>query len=142
MNIYDLLNIMGNSKEEAIIEAIATTKEELTSLTKESTCLIYSSYLTRNLLKKHIVNRLINTKDLNYPYEHQFNLIPLDEKNAYLVDLCFSQFHSKEFPSLELDGYIIVDDARLSTYLEIVGQDNKKVSLSKLLNEGENIKKR
>ena len=135
MNVYDLLNIARIEKEEAIIEAIEKTKKELENLTTESTCLIYSSYLTRNLGKLHILNKLINTKDYDYPYEHQFNLIPLDERNAYLVDLCFEQFHSPKLKSLKLDGYIIVDDKMLETYLEIVGQDSKYLSLKELLQE-------
>lgn len=97
-NIYDYINILGN-KEEKIKEVILKCKRDL-NLTTDRTCKIYSSYISNYLSEKHIVNKIINTKNLNLGYEHEFVLVPIDSNNYYLVDLTYSQFNNEYFKEL------------------------------------------
>lgn len=124
MRLEDLINIKKLNIEEQIQEAIQDTRDELDGLTKETTCMIYSDYLSRNLTKRHVVNRVVSTKDYKYPYEHRFNIAPKDEDNMYLMDLTYSQFEDSEFPELLEEGYMIVDQDDYKAYLEVVGNVN------------------
>ena len=134
MNYNSLFDLFNNDIEYRIIDSIDEVEKELKGLTKECTCMIYSSYITRKLRDKHVINRCINTKDLGYSYEHQFNLVPFDDKNYYLIDLCFEQFHKDDFDSLKQDGYIVVNDSLFRKYMNIDGKDKKDIDLFEVFN--------
>ena len=135
MDINELLKILESNVEDEIIDTIKEVNTELNGLTKEGTCLIYSDYITRSLRDKDVSTKRINTKDLDYPYEHQFNIVPFDDNSYYLIDLCFEQFKSKNFSSLVSDGYMIVDDSLFKKYMKIVGNCNKDISLKEVVGE-------
>lgn len=124
MKLEDLINIKKINIEEQIQQAIQETKEELFNLTTDTTCMIYSDYLSRNLTKRHVVNRVVSTKDYDLPYEHKFNISPKNENEMYLMDLTYPQFQSTEFEDLNDKGYTIVDNGEYDDYLEIVGNVN------------------
>ena len=86
MILGKLLNIQNNDIEKSIKLSINTVNEELDGLNPEQTCLIYSSYIYRNLKKMNINTRMINTLDLGFNYEHFFILVP-DNNSFYLIDL-------------------------------------------------------
>ena len=131
MKLEDLINIKKINIEEQIQQAIQETREELFNLTTDTTCMIYSDYLSRNLTKRHVVNRVVSTKDYDLPYEHKFNISPKNENEMYLMDLTYSQFQSTEFEDLNDKGYTIVDNEEYDDYLEIVGNVNISKKTSK-----------
>lgn len=121
MNVYDLINLNNIDIEEAIKEIISDVRSELKDLDTDKTCKIYSSYVTEGLRRKHIVNRIVDSKDLDCLYSHRFNLVPADGKEYYLIDLTYEQFDSEDFPELIQDGYMKVNDKTFNRYLDVVG---------------------
>ena len=108
MRIEDLTNIKKLDIEKEIIEAIQDTKDELPNLTTDTTCMIYSDYLSRNLTKRHVINRIVSTSDYDLPYYHQFNIVP-DNDKLYLIDLTFKQFQVSKLNELLQKGYMLVN---------------------------------
>ena len=121
MNVYDLINLNNIDIEESIKDTIFEVRNILKDLNKNRTCKVYSSYITDGLRRRHIVNRIVDSKELDCLYSHQFNLVPCDGKDYYLIDLTYEQFNSEEFPELIQDGYIKVDDNTFNRYLDVVG---------------------
>ena len=117
-NLYDILNISGN-KEDKIKTSISNVRNTLKDLTENQTCKVYSSYLSDELTKNHVVNKIIRTGDFA-SYDHHFVLVPKDGDNYYLIDLTYSQFNNKHFADLIKDGYIVINKADLLVYLSIV----------------------
>lgn len=126
-NLYDILNITGN-KEEKIKSCIDNVRLELEDLIEDQTCKIYSSYISEELYKNHIINRIIRTGELS-SYDHHFVLVPIDGDSYYLIDLTYSQFKNDNFEKLLSDGYIVINKDELNNYLRIVtsGSINKKI---------------
>ena len=125
MKIENIINIKGVSLEEKIKRTIDETKDELSGLTTETTCMIYSSYLSENLRREHIAHEIVSTKEYEYPYEHIFIVVPKDEKSSYIVDLTYEQFQSNKFPELLQKGYILIKEGeQLRNYLDVVGNVN------------------
>ena len=141
MNVYDLLNLNKLDKKEKIEETIQEAKQQLTNLTVQRTCRIYCEEVRQGLLKRHILNRVIDTGDYGYPYSHQFVLVPIDEEQFYLIDLTFPQFSSNEMENLKENGYQVVGEDSFQTYMNIVGQENKNISLREVF-ENESIKRK
>ncbi len=100
MKKEDIINIKKDSTEEKIEQAIQDTKDELSGLTTDTTCMIYSSYLQENLRKQHLANQIVSTTEFDYPYNHQFNVVPKNDKELYIIDLTYQQFQSDKFPEL------------------------------------------
>lgn len=123
----DLLNIANQNIEQVVINTIEETKEELKSLTKEQTCKIYSSYIKRSLDEKHVLNKIINTKDdLDFSYEHEFVLVP-DKDDYYLIDLTYEQFGTdNELWKLHDFGYEKMTDNKWKYYLKRISQNDYK----------------
>ena len=117
-NLYDILNLTGN-KEDKIKSCIKKVKLELNDLVEEQTCKIYSSYVSDELYKNHVINRIIRTGDLS-SYDHHFVLVPKDGDNYFLIDLTYSQFKNDTFKNLLNDGYIVIKKDELNNYLRIV----------------------
>ena len=140
MSVYQLLNITGKDLETRVVEAIQETKEELHDLTTERTCKIYSDSVARNLMKRHVIQKRVYTKKYNYSYDHQFNIVPVNEQVSFLIDLCFSQFENEAYPDLLTKGYQLIPSSELSNYLGIVGQG--KASVNRQNNKGVSSKKR
>jgi hypothetical protein len=125
MRLEDLINIKKVNVEKEIQDAIEDTKDELNNLTTDTTCMIYSDYLSRNLTKRHVVNRVVSTKDYNYPYKHTFTMVPETEDKEYLIDLTYPQFQDDMFEDLLQKGYMKVSRDLFTEYLEVVG--NKEI---------------
>lgn len=129
MELYDrITNICGKNYEEELIEAIKATTDELKELDKDQMCKVYSSYLLRELAKRHIPSRLVNTKDLGLDYEHAFLLVSNSKDGYFLADLTFQQFNqeNEEFKELLKKGYQTIDGVGLNNYLTIIGQSIAK----------------
>ena len=141
MNIYDLLNINQVDKEKAIVDAITETRKELVGLSEDLTCKIYSSYLSEQLRKRHILYRKLDTKELKCPYSHIFLIVPIDEKECYLIDLTYSQFHNRDFEELLRKGYMRVNTDSLNDYIEITGKKNSNISVKDVLKQERNVSK-
>lgn len=126
-NLYDILNIIGN-KEEKIKSCINKVKSELRDLVEEQTCMIYSSYISDELYKNHVVNKVVRTGDFS-SYNHHFVLVPKDGDKYYLIDLTYSQFNNDQFEKLLSDGYIVIEKPELMRYLKIVTSNtfNKEI---------------
>ena len=75
MNVYDLENIGNVEKEREIKDTISEGKESLKDLNTDAQ------------RRRHILNRIITTDGFGYSYSHQCNLVPIDEKSFYLIDL-------------------------------------------------------
>lgn len=129
-NLYDILNIKKSDIEKLIQAAIDKTKRELNELTKEQTCLIYTSYLYQNLKKYNIACYIVDTmEDLNREYQHRFVVVPKDEENSYILDLTVSQFGSNSvFKEMEDRGYQLLDNDKYDLYISYVSvnYDRKK----------------
>jgi len=121
MKIEDIININKDPIEEKIIKAIEDTKDELSGLTTETTCFIYSSVVADNLRKAHVANQIESTTEYDYPYVHQFVRVPKNDNQFYLIDLTYPQFHSDRFEELEEKGYVLLREDDLYEYLEVVG---------------------
>jgi len=135
MELYNMItNIKNANKEEEIKKAIEITKNNLSNLTEERTCFIYSSYIYQELQKNHINSRIISTKDLSYEYEHRFILVPdnVEEETYFLIDLTYSQFNTKEplFDKLSNNGYQKINNDLWTFYLSQVTQNEKGINLS------------
>lgn len=124
MKIEDIINIKKENVEEKIENAIETTKNELPGLTTDTTCIIYSTYLSRNLYREHLANQIVSTEYFNYPYLHQFNVIPKNENELYIIDLTYKQFQNDEFNELLQKGYMVVNKEQYRKYLDLVGNVN------------------
>ena len=124
MELFERMkNIYGFNNEIELKKAIAKIKEELSYLTEERTCKIYSNYLLDELKKHHISARMINSKDLGFDYEHVFVLVLNNTGGGYLLaDLTFSQFnsHNNNFTKLLTDGYQEVTEIEFIYYLSII----------------------
>ncbi len=132
MNISDLLNLDGSNVEDKIVDAIDDVRVELKDLTTDMTCKIYSDYIKKSLTKKHVISRVVNTSDLDLPYEHQFNVVLDGIDNYYLIDLTYSQFKNSEFIDLLFQGFMKIKNKDFSRYLEIVGNGKSDVKLEDL----------
>lgn len=137
MNLYEnMLNIRGIDIKKEIIKIIEETKEELKNLIQIQTCKMYTGYLKDKCNKRGISSRIINTKELGLPYEHEALLVNINEKdNPYiLIDLTYNQFpliYKKIFyekvktNDLEIKGYMFADNEVLKYYLmSIANVDN------------------
>ncbi len=132
MNISDLLNLDGSNVEDKIVDTIDDVRVELKDLTTDMTCKIYSDYIKKSLTKKHVISRVVNTSDLDLPYEHQFNVVLDGIDNYYLIDLTYSQFKNSEFIDLLFQGFMKIKNKDFSRYLEIVGNGKSDVKLEDL----------
>lgn len=123
MELYNMLkNISGKNNEEELIKSISLIKEELYDLTEERMCKVYNGYLFKELRNQHVPARLINTLDLGLDYEHEFVLVPSNEKGYFLADLTFSQFNS-DANDLELllkNNYQSINDSEINHYFSII----------------------
>ena len=124
MDLFEMSkNIRQINKEEAIKNAISRVKLQLSGLTYEQTCKIYSSYIYQELLQMHVSQQIINTLDLGYDFEHQFIIVLSDEdKFIYLIDLTFSQFSivSDKFIFLRENGFQKMNSETYQIFLELL----------------------
>ena len=128
MNIYDLLNIGNVDIVESIKDVVEETREQLQGLDTDLTCKLYSSAVFDNLNKRHILNRMIETYDLECSYNHRFNMV-LAGEDYYIIDLTYEQFRCDELPELKKNGFMRMDDNSFKHYLEIVGYSSVDISL-------------
>lgn len=142
MDLYNkILNIKGQNTENAIIDAIKEVKIKLNNLNYERMCLVYNSYLYEALIKRHVLVHIVDTKDLNATFEHRF-LIVFDGQNYYLCDLTYSQFKDDVYLiSLLKDGYIKCNNEILNLYLKLILQENKKISIDKVFNSNNMVRR-
>lgn len=118
LNVFDLLNLDGKNVEDKIVQSIEEVKEELKDLDTERMCKVYSGHLYQKLRDKHVMCRLIDTKDLGIDYQHQFILVLEKENSYFLVDLTYEQFGDDEFLHELLDkGYEKVDSLKWAYYM-------------------------
>ena len=59
---------------------------------KTGMCKVISNYISCDLIEDSVNNKIINTKDLGFNYEHEFVLVKLDLENIVIIDLTFEQF--------------------------------------------------
>ena len=127
MNLYDkITNIREINKNKVIKEVIKEVKNEYQKLTTKRTCVIYSSLIYILLNQRHISTRIINTRDLGFNFEHQFCLVPYQNKEYYLIDLTYEQFNNTNFEKLLQNGYIIINDVDFNKYLNVVTNNEIK----------------
>ena len=127
MNLYDkITNIRELDKNKVIEEVIKEVKLEYQKLTTKRTCVIYSSLIYILLNQRHISTRIINTRDLGFNFEHQFCLVPYQNKEYYLIDLTYEQFNNTSFNELLQNGYIIINDLDFNNYLNIITNGESK----------------
>lgn len=136
-------NIMKVDQNKVISDSIKTVNNELNGLTKDRMCKVYSSYVYNELKKNHILARLINTSDLDFDYEHQFILVPINKltKDYYLIDLTYSQFiknieDEKVFTELLNKGYQKINNELWIQYLKnILRNNNVNSSIDEAFNK-------
>ena len=122
MELDRMLNIRGNDLEKMINEAIISVKNDLSGLTDERTCMIYTGYLYLKLLEKHVLSYVIDTADdLGMDYKHQFVIVPIDGKDCYVIDLTYGQFEkNEEFNLLNDCGYQKLNRDMYNKYLDSI----------------------
>ncbi len=124
MNIENLINIKKESIEDRIEKAIEDTKDDLNGLTTATTCFIYSTVLAEHLRKEHLANEIVSTKEFDYPYVHQFNIVLKNKDELFIIDLTYPQFQNDKFQELLQKGYMLVNKEQSKEYLDIVGNAN------------------
>ena len=119
MDLYSLLNIGNNDVESSIKTSIEETISDLNGLIDEGTCKIYSSYLYKHLKDKHIVSKIVDTKnDLLLDYQYWYVEVPVNENSNYVIDLTYSQFGCDEvFSKMYNDGYQLLSNEMYEKYL-------------------------
>ena len=125
MKVIDYLNITNVNIEKEIIDAIAKVKMELKDLNIDRTCRIYSSYLLRELQKKHILAHIVNTKKLDTEYEHYF-IVVNSSIEKYIIDLTYEQFGYPEPIELINNGYIKASETEIQDYIYKIANINKE----------------
>ena len=115
--------------EERIIKAIEDTKDELNALDIDPTCYMYCSVLAEHLDNERLHNQIVSTTEYDYPYEHQFNMVPKDDDYFYIIDLKFKPFQASKFKDLHEKGYMLVNIEECKEYLDVVG--NTQVDIRK-----------
>ena len=125
MEMSEMLNIRGKNVEDEIQNAIATVQKELEGLDTERTCKIYSSYILRELQNRHIIARLLNTKNIDLNYEHEF-VMATDGTSSYIIDLTYSQFGQNEPQELNKNGYIKCTKNVLHNYINTINSLNRQ----------------
>ena len=124
----NILNIRNINVEEEIKKSIAEVREELSDLTDERTCMIYTSYMYQSLRKKSIMALIIDTyNDLELNYSHYYIMVPIDNKKCYIVDLTYQQFgYDKRFNDIYLKGYQLVNNDEYNNYLNNIRAVSRK----------------
>lgn len=123
MDLYNrIANVRKMDYEAELVDAIAAVRKDLNGLDITQMCKVYNGYLLKELTRRHIPSRIINTKDLGINYEHVFLLVIKDVNSRFLADLTFEQFGIKneEFKQLLSQGYQLVDGKSLNEYLNVV----------------------
>ena len=126
-DLYDILNINKIDLEETIKASInEVVMKELNNLTKERTCLIYTSYLYASLKRKNVLCYIMDTfEDLNSTYQHRFIMVPKDKNHRFIIDLNINIFgHQQEFTFLENNGYQLLNNAEYLEYLSHINVKN------------------
>ncbi len=124
----DILNIANIDYEETIKQVIKEVKEEYKDLTIFLSCKIFSSLVSEKLRERHVITRLISTKDLGCNYDHWFSLVK-DKEDYYVIDLTYRQFFKEideRFKELDMDGYQKVDETMLHSYINSICKDIKE----------------
>lgn len=119
MDLNYLTNITKVNYEEEIKKIIEKVNNKYKDLIKEQTCFLYSSFINEELKSKHIISRIISTKDLGIDYEHRFVLVKEKEK-YYIIDLTYNQFFNKvpeKFYKLNNNGYQIMNKEEIKEYI-------------------------
>ena len=139
MDLYDkMLNINNLDIEEEIKSTINDVNNELSELTTDQTCKIYSSMIYEKLKEKGILSKLIDTENFGNDFSHMF-VIALDNTDKYLIDLTYEQFKEKEkLNDLLTNGYIKIDDETFKDYLEIVLNNKNSFSIDDALYQNKN----
>ena len=91
----DILNIANIDYEETIKQVIKEVKEEYKDLTIFLSCKIFSSLVSKKLRERHVITRLISTKDLGCNYDHWFSLVK--DKEDLAVKIYHEKINRKEF---------------------------------------------
>ena len=126
MDSYSLINLFNGNIEDKIKEAINKTKIELSDLTTDRTCIIYTNYLYKNLKDVHVLAHIICTADIGLDYFHQFIMVPASKNQYYIADLTYSQFGEEEYlKGLYENGYQKLNGEEFDIYMnKISGTDN------------------
>ena len=135
MNFNDMINIYKKDNKEELKHAIIEVKKQLNGLSIDQTCKIYSSFLYDELLKRHVLCRLVNTASLGLNYEHWFVLVPDNNQNYLLSDLTFEQFHNQSFPELIEKGYQFMDNVSFNGYLRVFDDSNIFCDIDEVFND-------
>ncbi len=133
MELYDMMtNLLGKNTESELVSAISSVRKKLKYLDEDRMCKVYSDFLLKELLNRHISSRLINTLDFGFNYEHFFILVKKYDDGYFLVDLTFSQFNSYSlyFSKLLIDGYQTIDDKGINDYLSIITREKSMNNIS------------
>lgn len=133
MALNDLIYILDVDVEQVIKDAISHTRQTLSELTDEGTCIIHSGELYHYLKTHHVTLRYIDTKDLGFDYSHHFILVPYGKEVYYLIDLTFRQFTnaSNIFYPLLKKGYQLIDEMLWQEYIRIISPNQDiRVSLN------------
>ena len=96
---------------------------------------LWLSYVKGSLDEKHILNKIINSKeDLDLSYEHEFVIVP-DNDDYYLIDLTYEQFGiDNELWKLHDFGYEKMTNNKWKHYLhQISKNDYKDVELKDII---------
>lgn len=129
MDWNKLLNIRNLDVEKNIINVISSVRKELSELTENQTCIIYSSYVFRSLREKGVNAKIISTQKIGFLHKHYFVLVP-DQSKYYLIDLTYSQFSNNSMPNLIKNGYQEINDEIFNKYLDVVTEQEEHSDLS------------
>lgn len=129
-DLYEFINISKIPLEKRINLAIAETKKELSDLSTDRTCKIFSRYLYKNLRENHVVSKIISTGELGAEFDHHFVIVPINTYEYYLIDLTYQQFKNQElFKELYEKGYEKVTDLNFYLYYAIITGEQSNITI-------------
>ena len=112
-----ILNISNNDITNIIEDAVKMARDTIPI--PDRMCILASNLIYNYLKDRHILCKIINTKELGMGYRHDF-VLAKDTNNTYLIDTTYSQFKDNGFlldEDILVKGYTIVNDDILFNYL-------------------------
>ncbi len=119
-----ILNISNHDTSNIIKDAVKMARDTIP--VPDRMCILASNMIYNYLKDRHILCKIINTKELGMGYRHDF-VLAKDINNTYLIDTTYSQFKNNSFlldEDILVDGYTIVNDDVLLNYLNSIPTPN------------------
>jgi len=139
-NAFELVNYNKLNTLTKLKLAIAQVKTQVKNLelfdSKELSSIVYST-----LLKNGVDAKIISTYNLGYELDYYFTMVPKDNHNYYIIDLCAGIMQLNDsLRDLQTSGIKSVGDAGFKQYLQDITKEKYGFEINQVYSK--NIKKR